>query len=239
VWALLLASGCLGRAGAPSPSTPPAALPAPRAAASQPAATSQPAAAAAPATLPAAPLASPYPETKVLVAFGATQRQRYDQEILGAAIRWNLDPFLLKGLLYSESRFEPRRVNRRTGAAGIAQITARGRRGVAQLRGRRGDKSGFSLRQALDPKHAIPAAAELLALYSKRYGLDGAIAAYNAGARAGILVRDLGFWPARPRVGPFLLVVLRHTNRYRTAAGLPPLPLPPVPASQPATQPAS
>ena len=39
------------------------------------------------ATLPAAaPLASPYPETKVLVAFGATQRQRYDQEILGSVM---------------------------------------------------------------------------------------------------------------------------------------------------------
>jgi soluble lytic murein transglycosylase-like protein len=177
----------------------------------------------------------------VLVAFGATQRQRYDQEILGAAIRWSLDPFLLKGLLYSESRLEPRRVNRRTGAAGIAQLTGRGRRGVAQLRSRRGDRSGFSLRQALDPKHAIPAAAELLAVHSRRYGLDGAIAAYNAGPWAGKLVRDQGFWRARPRVGPFLLVVVRHTNRYRTAAGLPPLPLPPVPvpASQPASGPAS
>ena len=207
---------------------------------------SQRATASQPATAPAAALPAsgpfgpgPYPETAVLVAFGATQRQQYDQEILGAAIRWNVDPFLLKGLLYSESRFRARQVNRRTGAAGIAQLTARGRRGVAQLRRRRGDPSGFSLRRALDPKHAIPAAAELLALYSRRYGLDGAIVAYNAGPRGGRLVRDQGFWPARPRVGPFLLVVLRHTNRYRTAAGLPPLPLPPVPASQPATGPAS
>jgi soluble lytic murein transglycosylase-like protein len=240
LWAPLLASGCLGSTGVPAPAPSPPAPSGHRQPASRPAPASQPAAAAAPATHPASsPYGpGPYPETAVLVAFGATQRERYDQEILGAAIRWSVDPFLLKGLLFSESRFQARRVNRRTGAAGIAQFTARGRRGMTQLRSRRGDKSGFSLSKALDPKHAIPAAAELLALFSKRYGRDGGVAAYNAGPRAGILVRDLGFWPARPRVGPFLLVVLRHTNRYRTAAGLPPLPLPPVPASQPATEPA-
>jgi soluble lytic murein transglycosylase-like protein len=182
---------------------------------------------------PRAPASAPA-EAIELRVFRHTQQERFDPVILDAAIRWRHDPFLLKGLLYTESRLRHDIVNPRTGAAGIAQFTASGRHAVALLRRARGAKGPFTQANALDPVDAIDAAAEVLAYLRDQYGLDGALAAYNAGPGAGSAVLRRGYWAARDRVGGFLLVVLRHTNRLRTEAGLPPLAPPPrKPAKRP------
>ncbi|HEY3357884.1 MAG TPA: transglycosylase SLT domain-containing protein [Polyangia bacterium] len=188
-------------------------------------------------THPAGPASRPAEPLEVR-AYRATQQDALDALILAAALDWRLDPFLLKGLLYVESRLDPTRVNSRTGATGIAQMTAGGRRGVTNIRRARGVKETFTRAHALDARAAIPAAAELLAHLGDQYGRDGALAGYNAGPWAGRLVQRAGYWHAKPRVGAFVLLVLREANRLRREAGLPPLPSPPrrrAPAALPNT----
>ena len=146
-------------------------------------------------------------------AFRLTQHDQYDRLIDQAAITWQLDPFLLKGLLYSESHFEATRINPRSGAAGIAQFTVCGRKGLAQIRRRRGCNDEFTRADALKPELAIPAAAELLNYLTRQWGPLTAVKHYNGGADKENFARR----------------VLRQTNRYRTAAGVPPLPTLPRP----------
>lgn len=189
-----------------------------------------------------------------LAAFRRTQRGPFDGLIADAAAQWGVDPFLLKGLLYCESRLDPTRVGARIyrtvrgkrvavggGARGIAQFTRDGIAAVNEVREkrqRRGERVyAFTSADVMDPERAIPAAAELLSAYMRRFGRDGGITAYNSGPYGGRLVQRLGFWKARRRLVQvrgtalqghrFLLKVLRQTNRYRRQSGLRPLPLPP------------
>ncbi|MBK8482176.1 MAG: transglycosylase SLT domain-containing protein [Proteobacteria bacterium] len=181
--------------------------------------------------------------------FLETQHGPFDDLILAAALRWKLDPFLLKGLLDNESELDPSRMSKRSyathggrrllvsgGALGIAQFTAAGVRGVNRLRARRRRRGArvlfFDLDRARISEEAIPAAAELLAHLINRYGRDGGITAYNAGGVGGRAVSRLGFWRARHagrlrRSGlirlqgdRFLLNVLARSSWYREGAGL-------------------
>ncbi|MCC6746437.1 MAG: transglycosylase SLT domain-containing protein [Deltaproteobacteria bacterium] len=189
-------------------------------------------------------------------AFRETQHGPFDDLILAAALRFEIDPFLLKGLIANESKLEPVGSGKRQyaqhaegrvlvagGAIGIAQFTGGGIRAVNSLRGIRARRSRtvplrFDGEQARVPCQAIPAAAEFLSFLVRRYGRDGGITAYNTGLGGGYAVRRMGFWKAR-RAGMldrrgiyllqghrFLLNVLRRTNQYRVRAGLSPLPLP-------------
>jgi soluble lytic murein transglycosylase-like protein len=162
---------------------------------------SQPA--SAPATQPARPLT-------LYETFRLTQEDTYDHLIVTAAEDWQLDPFLLKGLLWYESKFQPDIVNPTSRAAGIAQFVREGLRGLKRIRKLRGSDEPFTRRDAFNPEKAIPASAELLSYLTRRWGALGAIKHYNGG-------RSKDY---------FLIQVLKHTNRYRTAAGLPPLPGP-------------
>jgi soluble lytic murein transglycosylase-like protein len=185
--------------------------------------------------------------------YGSTQNGPFDDVILAAARRFKIDPFLLKGLLHSESKLDPIRYGSRQygehkgqtivisgGAIGIAQFTGHGIREVNALREKRAQTSGavlemFDHEKALQPYKAIPAAAELLAHLIRRYGRDGGITAYNSGVVGGLAVARYGFWRARHegklhRFGVyliqgyrFLLHVLDHANFYRRQAGLAPL----------------
>jgi len=192
----------------------------------------------------------------VLRVFVRTQHGPFDDLIAAEAQRWQLDPFLIKGLLANESKLDAigsgkRRLRQRRGArvvvsggaVGIAQFTRSGIRAINRLRKHRwlrGDAAAFhfTVRRALTPQEAIPAAAELLAVMIKRYGRDGGITAYNAGGTRGRIVARLGFRRAR-RAGllrrsgtiqlqgdRFLPKVLKRTNWYRQQAGLRPLPEP-------------
>jgi soluble lytic murein transglycosylase-like protein len=157
-------------------------------------------------------LASQPPETLEHRAFRLTQTDQYDRLILVAADLHRLDPFLYKGLLFTESRLRPHRISRKQ-AAGIAQLTPGGRRGVRTLRCARGDCRPFTLADALNPRKAIPAGAELLAYHRRRCGQQRMLSAYNTGN-------------CHAHVHVFVRTVYRNTNRFRTASGLPPLPLP-------------
>lgn len=196
-----LALGAPCAPGAPSP-TPKREVPHVR-----PAAASQPA--SAPASLPAS---RPALHLDELLVYRATQRGPHDLAIADAAERWGVSPWLMRGLLYHESKLQPAAVNEATGAAGVAQFTAGGRAGVSNLRRARGASPRFTLAHALDPREAIPAAAELLA-YARDVcgGLWQALALYNTGS-------------CHHLVTGFVRAVEKHMNRFRTAAGLPPVP---------------
>lgn len=190
-----------------------------------------------------------------LTVFRETQTGAFDALIADAAETWGIGPFLLKGLLFTESRLDPRLVGKRIyqkvrgrrtrvggGARGIAQFTTEGVAALNEARQRRhrdGERvAPLRSNEVWNPRVAIPAAAELLRHYMERFGRDGGITAYNTGPYGGRLVKKLGFFRAK-REGKlsrvrdtalqghkFLLNVLRHTNRYRDAAGLRPLPGP-------------
>jgi|GEM_PF-6139956 len=194
-------------------------------------------------------------EREVLARFEATQRGRFDDDIAGAARLWDVDPFLLKGLLLTESRLDPKLIGDRIyrqvkgrrvavggGARGIAQFTSMGIAAVNEARGKR-HRAGEHVHAFADadvwkPRAAIYASAELLRHYIDRFGRDGGITAYNSGPYGGRLVQKHGFHKAR-RAGllrthgrtvlqghRFLTNVLNRTNRLRRRAKLRPLPMP-------------
>ena len=143
-------------------------------------------------------------------AYRLTQEHELDDLIVAAAEDWMLDPFLLRGLLYEESRLVPNIINPRSGASGIAQFTRAGRKGLNTIRRMRGCDDEFTYAMTLEPEEAIPAAAELLSYLSSRWGRDAAVAHYNGG----------------PNKKWFARRVLRWANRFRLESGLPPLPPP-------------
>ena len=156
----------------------------------------------------AAPL--PPPEPLRVRAYRLTHRDRLDPAILDAALDWDLDPFLFRALLWVESGLQPGIVNPRSGAAGIGQFTAVGRRGLERIRAARGEPGAFTRADALDPDLAIPAAAELLAYQVDRWGTFHGVAAYNGGKAKRAFARG----------------VLRQARRFRLEAALPPDPPP-------------
>jgi hypothetical protein len=187
-----------------------------------------------------------------LARFRETQRGEFDALIADSAEEWGLCPWLFKGLLENESGLDADRVGRRIyrrvqgkrravggGARGIAQFTKDGVAAVNEVRYRR-HKRGERVRpflpeQVMDPEHAIPASAELLASYIERFGRDGGVTAYNTGPGGGRRVARHGFYNARRTGGlsrhgkahlqghRFLINVLKKTNRLRKDADLPPL----------------
>lgn len=147
-----------------------------------------------------------------LGVYRLTQRGEHDLAIAEAAERWRVSPWLLRGLLYHESRLEAGAARSDTGARGIAQFTPSGAAAVGRLQRARGvpRREAFSYAMVLDPRVAIPAAAELLAyLRDVCGGLWCALAGYNTGN-------------VRAVVTGFVRAVERHSNRFRTLAGLPP-----------------
>jgi soluble lytic murein transglycosylase-like protein len=161
------------------------------------------------ATLLSAPSSQPSVRVfSIYEVYQLTQEDEHDPLIVTAAEEWRLDPFLLKGLLYEESRLDPSIINKTSGAAGIAQFTRTGRQGLNRIRRQRGCDDELTYQKSLNPEHAIPASAELLSYLIGRWGRDYGIASYNGG---------------RYKHG-FARRVLRQANRYRTLSGLPPLP---------------
>jgi soluble lytic murein transglycosylase-like protein len=147
-------------------------------------------------------------------AFVMAQHEEHDQVILTSAVQWNIDPFMLKGLLWTESKMRPGAEHETTKALGIAQFTASGRRAMEVIWKKRGLRRSFGRADALDPEKAIPASAEMLSYLTGRCGsFSRALAAYNTGS-------------CRFRQRGFVLRVTKHANRFRTESGLPPLPSP-------------
>ena len=158
--------------------------------------------------------------TTTLAIFRQLEAHPLDATIAEAADDNGLDPFVLKGLLWNESRLDP--TMRSRGGVGIASFTPAGVRGVNEIRRRRAAESGhgaadagepgdypedhpndtaapFTMRAARDPELAIPAAAELLAYYVRLYGVAGGISGYNGGHLHGRAVRRWGYRGAQRR----------------------------------------
>jgi len=152
------------------------------------------------------PLRPPDLEPAEVRAFRVTQTWEWAPDVHAAADEWGLSPWLLLALLWCESRLDPTAVNRTSGAAGLGQFTATGRRGLERIRAARGEESTFTRDDAFAPEQAIPAAAELLSWLTTRYGIRGGVAAYNGG----------------PYRREFAAGVLRKTRALRLEAGLPP-----------------
>jgi soluble lytic murein transglycosylase-like protein len=179
----------------------------------------------APASLAFGPPAPPPPPLTEIESFQQTglegRAAAYTALVAQASSQWGVPPFPLAALLQVESGWQLGRTSPK-GAIGLAQFTPSGRQAVTTLRRRRG-AAPFTQAQALDPTHAISAAAELLSHLQDHCGsLDRALGAYNRGRCGGVT----GF---RARVW-------QVTNRLRLRAGLPPLrpPAPPRPRPRPA-----
>jgi hypothetical protein len=100
----------------------------------------------------------------------------------------------------------------------VAQFVPSGAAAVGNLQRRRGVKSQFSYRKALDPVASIHAAAELLDYLNDvcrgvALGVEVILAGYNTGS-------------CRARVSGFVHGVIKQANRLRTMSGLPPMPPP-------------
>jgi len=155
---------------------------------------SRPAPASQPASSPA--------ELDELLAYRLTHRGPRDRAIADAAARWSLSPYLLRGLLWHESRLDPRAEHPSTGARGVAQFTRGGAAAVARLQRLRGVRLVFSYARAFDPELAIPAAAELLRyLLDTCGGVHAALTAYNTGN-------------CRARVPAFVRAVLGYAQAF-------------------------
>lgn len=165
-----------------------------------------------PASQPASAPASQPAALDELLVYRMTQRGEHDGLIADAAERWGLSPWLVRGLLHHESRLQARARNENTGALGVGQFVPSGAAAVGRLQRARGVARPFTYRDALDPRLAIPAAAEMLAyLYDVCGGVWCALAGYNSGS-------------VRAVVTGFVRSVEKHMNRFRCAAGLPPEP---------------
>ncbi|WP_134500042.1 lytic transglycosylase domain-containing protein [Microvirga pakistanensis] len=118
---------------------------------------------------------------------GETVEQALCRLIEGAAQRQDLPRGFLTRLIWQESSFRTSVVSP-AGAQGVAQFMP----GTARERG---------LADPFDPEQAIPAAAELIAELSKRFGNLGlAAAAYNGGpARVSSWLEGRGELPAETR----------------------------------------
>jgi len=109
-----------------------------------------------------------------------------------AAEKYNLPAGLLEAVAYRESRFRPEiidgRVRSSVGAVGIMQIMPRWHPELGEA-------------GALDPKRAIPYAANYLNTLRKQFGTwPLALAAYNWGpGNLSKWQRDGGTWPAETR----------------------------------------
>lgn len=185
-------------------------------------------------------LFSVLPESCILFVEGGTfyvtQTGPHDTAVAQAAQKFGLSPFLLKGLLMTESRMDPAAGSK--GGRGIASFTPAGVAGVNWVRKKRGSQNVFTWAQTRDPEKSIFAAAELLSYRIKQFrSRDAGVSAYNGGGEHGRHVRRYGYWGARKRglleysggirmSGRYLLSVLEQTNLLRTAAGLRPIKLP-------------
>jgi len=152
------------------------------------------------------------------LVFKLTQHGKYDRHYQEACEQWKCDPFVLKGLHETESGQSPTPVRGDTLAAGISQFVPSGAAAVGNLQRRRGVKRPFRYVDALDPVKSIHAAAELLnhlVDYCRvtNDNLAVLLSAYNTGK-------------CGARRESFVLRVVKHTNRFRTMGGIPPMPEP-------------
>lgn len=96
----------------------------------------------------------------------------YDQFFIEAGKKHNVDPFLLKAIAHTESRFNPKAINKRTGASGMMQFMP-------------ATAKEMGVKDPLDPRQAIFGAAKYVRYMMDRPwigdNMDLIAAGYNAG----------------------------------------------------------
>lgn len=107
--------------------------------------------------------------------------KKYDREILGAALRYGLDPALVKAVVWRESKFNPS-VRGKAGEIGLMQVCAPAAGEWAEAEKLR----FFSHSEIFDPRKNLRAGSWYLAKLMKRYKktdnpVPYALADYNAG----------------------------------------------------------
>jgi soluble lytic murein transglycosylase-like protein len=132
-----------------------------------------------------------------------------DSETKKAAKAHGHSVYLLDAIFHDESRHNPRAYNRKSGATGLGQHTAGGRRAVERIRRARGERNWrYTRADAFDPINAIWATAELLAALVDQCGsLPRALGAYATGqcgkglsyARRVLRYADWLRWREEPR----------------------------------------
>lgn len=139
---------------------------------------------------------------------------KFDDIVERAARRWGLNVSLLRGLIQTESRFDPG-ARSHTDAGGLGQFTniavKEVRRLMAQSRFSqkfqgepklKAELSAFTYDKAYIPEIAIEATALYLSSLLKTYGhVEAALTAYNAGTAMANQVRRYGSHAAAKRAG--------------------------------------
>lgn len=148
---------------------------------------------------------------------GARQQDpaRYASAVKKASKRWKIDPYLLMGLIQTESRFDPGATSP-TGAAGMGQFTSIGIKEIQRLAkiglyakafSSAKDKAllaklkAFNKDRAYEPGPAIEAAALYLhhLLRTYKQNVPAALTHYNAGGRMAKHVVKHGFKEAKAK----------------------------------------
>jgi soluble lytic murein transglycosylase len=152
------------------------------------------------------------------------REHRFDPLIMAAASRYQIDPALVKALVWRESRFHPD-ARGRAGELGLMQI----RESAAAEWAKAEHISPFDHRACLDPATNTLAGAWYLKHLLLRYqDTDNpaayALADYNAGrsnvlkwlngqaaTRSGVFIAQIGF----PGTRDYVRTILRKAERYR------------------------
>jgi soluble lytic murein transglycosylase len=152
------------------------------------------------------------------------RERRFDPVILAAANRYQIDPALVKAVVWRESRFNPG-ARGRAGELGLMQI----REPAATEWARAEHLAAFEHRACLDPATNTLAGAWYLKRLLLRYqGTDNpaayALADYNAGrsnvlkwlngpaaTQSGVFVGQIGF----PGTRDYVRAILRRAGHYR------------------------
>ena len=151
--------------------------------------------------------ASPKPGNpeKAAVQLGAERYHQFDAYIRGAAQRYQLPESLIRAVVHTESRYNPRAVSR-AGAAGLMQLMPKTARALG-------------VKDVFDPRQNIYGGSRYLRLLANRYSGDMVLvlAAYNAGAGN---VEKHGGVPPFAETRAYVRSVLRRYYAYERQAQL-------------------
>lgn len=126
-----------------------------------------------------------YEELSTQLVFVLTQKSDHDGKIWSSSLDRGVNPFVVKELIEYESGGRSHVVNDDSGASGIGQFTAGGRRAVRDIMKMSGANGKFGIKESLDPSHAIPAIVLLLRYCIDLYGVHGGLSCYNMGPKGG------------------------------------------------------
>ena len=138
---------------------------------------------------------------------------RYEHIVRGHAVRYDLDPALLAGVIYAESEFDTK-ARSKAGAIGLMQLLPSTAQGIA----RRTGGTSFVVDDLYDPELNVRYGAWYLRHLLDRYGeTRTALAAYHAGQGNVDRWRERGRDVVFPETRSYVERVLRFQRLYARA----------------------